>query len=94
MDIITSILLLLIIIKLFFMSEQLEEAKALVQAANEKVDKVAADVALLKSKVDAIADAPTAEEWSDFKQSLTDLNSKLQTVDDQTPEEEVVAPAE
>lgn len=94
MDIITSILLLLIIIKLFFMSEQLEQAKLLVEAANAKVDKVAADVATLHAKVDAIVDAPTAEEWSEFKQSLTDLNDKLQVVDDQTPEEEVVPPAE
>jgi uncharacterized phage infection (PIP) family protein YhgE len=80
----------LIIYKLNTMNENLNQIKADLQAANDKADKIQADVTLLHTKIDAIpGDVPTAEEWAEVKQLSSDLNSKLQNIDDATPEETV-----
>lgn len=86
MQIVIAILLLFIIIKLFFMSEALNEIKADLLAANEKVTKIAADVARLHAAIEALGDAPTPEELAEVKALSADLNTSLQAVDDQTPE--------
>jgi len=84
------IFILIILIKQHKMSQELDAIKAGVIAAQEKVVKVAADVTLLHAKVDAIIDVPTAEQWAEVQQLTADLNSSLQVIDDQTPEESVV----
>lgn len=66
------------------MSTELNEIKADLVAAKEKVTKVAADVAALHAKIDAIGDVPTAEEWAEVKALSADLNTSLQAVDDAT----------
>lgn len=82
------ILLILIIIKQFFMSEQLDSIKSALVSAQEKVTKIATDVALLHAKIDAIgAGVPTPDQWAEVQQLATDLNTSLQVVDDATPEE-------
>lgn len=73
--------------KLNQMSLQLDELKAALVAANEKVAKVAADVTRLHEKIDAAGDVPTAEEWAEVKTLAEDLNTSLQAVDEKTPEE-------
>lgn len=73
--------------KLIIMNENLEEIKASLLAATEKVSKVSADVTLLHTKVDAIPGMPTAEEWAEVKSIAANLNTSLQEVDDKTPEE-------
>lgn len=69
------------------MSQDLNEIKDQIIAANEKVTKVAADVARLHALIDSLGDVPTAAEWTEVKQLAADLNTSLQVVDDQTPEE-------
>jgi len=87
MEVAILILLIIILFKLLFMSEQLDLIKADLLAANEKVTKVAADVQRLHDRIDEIGDGvPTAEEWAEVKQLSADLNASLQAVDDQTPE--------
>lgn len=82
---------ILIISKLNKMNTDLQEVKTALDAANAKVSKVAADVASLHAKIDAItAEQPTAEEWAAVKAQASDLNASLQAVDDQT---EDAAPA-
>lgn len=68
------------------MSTELDAIKADVIAANEKVTKVAADVARLHELITAGGDVPTAEQWAEVKQLTADLNTSLQAVDDATPE--------
>ena len=68
------------------MSAELDAIKADLASAKDKVTKVAADVASLHAKIDAIPVAPTAAEWAEVKAMSADLNSQLQTVDDATPE--------
>lgn len=77
----------LIIQKVKKMANELEEIKADLVSANEKVTKIKADVTLLHSKVDAIPGAPTAEQWAEVKALSSQLNASLQEVDDATPEE-------
>jgi Na+-transporting methylmalonyl-CoA/oxaloacetate decarboxylase gamma subunit len=76
--------LIFLILKLYSMSDQATEIKELLTAANEKVAKVAADVALLHAKIDAL---PNTEELAEIKSLSTALNDSLQVVDDATPEE-------
>lgn len=80
------IILILITIKLLFMSEVLDQIKADLLAANEKVTKIAADVARLHAAIEALGDAPTAAELAEVKALSADLNTSLQIVDDATPE--------
>jgi hypothetical protein len=88
MNIIIIILLIFITIKILKMSEQLDSIKGALVSAQEKVTKIAADVALLHAKIDAIgASVPTAEQWAEVQQLATELNTSLQVVDDATPEE-------
>lgn len=70
--------------KLNCMSQEAQEIKQALQDANAKVAKVAADVALLHSKIDAL---PNTTELAEIKSLAADLNASLQTVDDATPEE-------
>ena len=69
------------------MSEELDSIKGALVSAQEKVTKVAADVASLHAKIDAIGEMPTAEEWAEVQQLATDLNTSLQVVDDATEDE-------
>lgn len=88
---ITLIILALILIGIFHlilktkkMSQELEAIKADLEAAKVKTSKIAADVAGLHAKIDALGDAPTAEELAEVKQLSADLNTSLQAVDDAT----------
>ncbi len=75
-----------IIQKLNQMSEAGEEIKQALADAQAKVSKIATDVALLHSKIDALSTNPTADEVAEIKSLAADLNSSLQAVDDSTPE--------
>lgn len=86
MQVVILIGIILIIIKLIFMSELLDQIKADLLAANEKVTKIAADVARLHAAIEAMGDAPTAAELAEVKALSADLNTSLQIVDDATPE--------
>ena len=86
MDLLIVILLILTITKLFIMGDNLNEIKAQVQAAQAKVDKVAADVQRLHDLINNAGETPTTEEWNDVKTLVGDLNTALQAVDDVTPE--------
>lgn len=67
--------------------DDLQQIKDQLTAANQKVDRVAADVQRLHDQITAITgDLPTQEEWDAVKAQATDLNTKLQAVDDQTAE--------
>lgn len=84
---------LFIIKQLSNMSDKLTDIKADLIAANEKADKVAADVALLHAKIDELDDDDvTPEEIAEIKSLSTALNNKLQGIDDSTPEEETPTP--
>lgn len=79
--------------KLSKMNENITQLNEALDTATGKLTKVAADVASLHSKIDAItADQPTAEEWAGIKQKATELNSGLQKLDD-TTEDTVADPA-
>lgn len=75
-----------IIHKLTNMKEDLKEIKKQLVDADTKADKIAADVKLLHDKIDGIGDNPTPEEWQEVKDMASKLNSKLQGIDDATPE--------
>lgn len=70
------------------MNEDLQQIKASLEAANTKADKIAADVTLLHTKINGIENVPTAEEWAEVKALSSQLNDKLQAVDDKTADEE------
>ena len=76
-----------IIQKLNQMSEAADQIKQALADAQAKVTKIAADVALLHSRIDALSTNPTADEVAEIKTLAADLNSSLQAVDDSTPEE-------
>lgn len=72
------------------MGQNLNEVKEALAAADAKADKIAADVTLLHGKIDNVnGETPTAEEWAEVKALATNLNNKLQNIDDQTAEEVV-----
>lgn len=73
--------------KLDIMNEDLAQIKASLEAANVKADKIAADVTLLHTKITGTGEVPTAEEWAEVKTLSSQLNDKLQAVDDQTADE-------
>lgn len=77
-------LLILILFKLYKMGEQLDAINAKLDAANEKVTKVAADVAHLHDLISGTGETPTAEEWQAVKDKADALNASLQAVDDST----------
>jgi hypothetical protein len=79
-----TILLTIILIKLFIMANELDAIKADVVSAKQKVEKVAADVAALHEKLDAIGEVPTEEQWAEVKAMTAELNTSLQAVDDAT----------
>lgn len=85
--IILVLLTIVSLISIVFIMEAIQEIKAKLQAALGKIDKVTADVALLHSKIDNLPEAPTAEEIQELKDLSTEINDKLQAVDDSTPEE-------
>ena len=74
------------------MSEQLTEIKTELTEAKAFAEKVAADVTLLHTKVDSIAEQPTAEEWAEVKQMAKDLKDSLAATDAKTAEESVEQP--
>lgn len=78
---------LLIFKKLYTMGEQLDSIKADLVAANAKADKIQADVTKLTNAIGNTGETPTAEEWAEVKQIASDLNTKLQGIDDQTAED-------
>lgn len=70
------------------MNEDLQQIKDALTAANAKADKIQTDVTLLHTKIGSIpGEVPTPEEWAEVKQIATDLNNKLQGIDDQTADE-------
>lgn len=68
------------------MGENLNEITAALDAANEKVTKIAADVAHLHDLINGTGETPTAEEWQAVKDKAAELNTSLQAVDDSTPD--------
>jgi uncharacterized protein YfcZ (UPF0381/DUF406 family) len=72
--------------KLNCMSTEAQEIKQALEDAKAKVAKVAADVALLHSKIDAL---PNTTELAEIKALSAELNTSLQAVDDSTPDETV-----
>ena len=79
-------ILLLIIIKLFFMSEELNAIKADLEASKLSTEKIAADVTGLHAKIDAVVGVPTAAEWAEVKALSGELVTSLAAVDAQTPD--------
>lgn len=69
------------------MSQDADEIKQALNDAKAKTAKIAADVALLHSKIDALSTAPTPTEIAEIKSLSAELNASLQAVDDSTPEE-------
>ena len=97
MDYITIILLLFIILKQFTMSEDLNQIKDDLLAANQTIT-TAAETAV---KIDALPvnpDAAAIQEIKDLASTLrantASLKDALVATDEKTPEEEVVPPAE
>lgn len=83
----TKKLLHLILKKLQQMGENLNEITAQLDAANEKVTKIAADVQSLHDQINNTSgETPTPEEWQAVKDKAAALNASLQAVDDVTPE--------
>ena len=82
----TNKLLHSIIHKLNIMGENLNQIKDDLAAANEKVVKIAADVAHLHDLIDNAGETPTAAEWQEVKDAAAALNTSLQSVDDATPD--------
>lgn len=70
--------------KLTNMATQLETLSASLDAANEKVAKVAADVQHLHDLITQAGDNPTPEQWAAVQAKADTLNNSLQAVDDQT----------
>lgn len=66
------------------MATQLEQLSASLDAANEKVAKVAADVQHLHDLITQAGDNPTPEQWAAVQAKADTLNNSLQAVDDQT----------
>jgi peptidoglycan hydrolase CwlO-like protein len=77
---------ILTLLKLSKMGDQLNEISAKLDAANEKVTKIAADVQHLHDLISGTGETPTAEEWQAVKDKAEALNASLQAVDDATPE--------
>lgn len=108
MDYITIILSLFIILKQFIMSEDLNQIKDDLLAANQTITtaaetavKIDADVEALHAKIDALPvnpDAAAIQEIKDLASTLrantASLKDALVATDEKTPEEEVVPPAE
>lgn len=82
----TKKLLHLILKKLNQMGDNLNEITAALDAANEKVTKIAADVQRLHDLINQTGETPTPEEWQAVKDKAAALNASLQAVDDATPE--------
>lgn len=82
-----TLLTIIYLLTIYFIMEAIQQLKEQLIAANAKVAKVSADVDLLHTKIDALPEAPTAEELAEVKQLAADLNTSLQAVDDKTPEE-------
>lgn len=79
-------LLILILLKLSKMGQELDAINAKLDSANEKVAKVAADVAHLHTLIAGTGETPTPAEWAAVKEKADALNTSLQAVDDATPE--------
>ena len=97
MDYITIILLLFIILKQFIMSEDLNQIKDDLLAANQTITtaaetavKIDADVEALHAKIDALSDNPDAEAIAEIKALSTSLKESLVVVDEKTEDVPVV----
>lgn len=81
-----TILLIILIIQNYFMSEKLNEIKAELTAANEKLTAVEADVQRLHDIIAGSGDQPTEEEWAEVKTLAEGLKNRLTKLDEETPE--------
>lgn len=79
--------LLFIIKNQIKMSEILDAIKSDLTAAQALNTKIAADVTSLHAKIDALGDAPTAEQLQEVKDMSAALVSGLQATDDETADE-------
>lgn len=86
------VLTIIIILKLFKMSPELEEIKANLIKSNELTAAIKADVAKLDGTISQLGNAPSVEELQQVKQLSADLVSSLQSVDDLTPDAPVEPP--
>lgn len=66
------------------MSQDLNVIKDALASAKVSAEKVAADVTSLHTKIDGIAEQPTAEEWAEVKEMATALKDSLAETDSQT----------
>jgi cell division protein FtsB len=90
-----TIITLLIILKIYFMSEVLDEIKQDLIESKETVAKISADVDVLHAKIDALSDNPDAEAIAEIKALSTSLKESLVVVDEKTEDAPVVEqPAE
>jgi len=76
------------------MSQTAEEIKGLLVEANEKALAVAADVTGLHAKIDALGDAPTAEQLAEIKELATQLKNSLVETDAMTEDAPPTGPVE
>lgn len=72
------------------MANQLDEIAADLAAANEKADKIQADVTNLDAQIAALGEAPTPEQIAAVKEQSAALVAKLSGIDDMTAD--VAAP--
>jgi cell division protein FtsB len=85
-----TIITLLIILKIYFMSEVLDEIKQDLIESKETVAKISADVDVLHAKIDALSDNPDAEAIAEIKALSTSLKESLVVVDEKTEDVPVV----
>lgn len=69
------------------MGENLNVIKQQLADADVKADKIAADVLKLHNLIQGTGETPTPAEWQEVKDAATNLNNKLQGIDDQTEED-------
>lgn len=69
------------------MSQISDEVKALLNSALGKINKIEADVTLLLAKIAGLPDQPTTAEVQEIKDLATQVDARLQTVDEKVPDE-------
>lgn len=83
-NIFISIITLSFILKLFTMENKLAEIEANLELANQKVENVKKDVEGLHADIQALGDAPTAEQIEALKVKSEALVASLTAVDELT----------
>lgn len=79
-----TILLLLLIFKIYKMSTELDKLNTTLDAVNAKVAKVGADVTELHRLISEQPEVPTEEQWAEIQAKADDALANLTAVDEQT----------